>query len=315
MCAEEQPTRERPIYDLDALRNWAEVTGGVEPPLRLAVFGDPVAHSASPPMHNAVLAALNLPMRYTRIAVRAEELEEALGLIAARGFVGVNLTIPHKAAALALLDEIDPHAARLGVVNTVRVEPDARLRGFNTDGPGFVRAVQEAFGVSLKGKRVLILGAAGGAGQALAAQCLLERCERLVLVNRTFEKSQRLAENLRVRFPEEIADVQLEVVEWDRATSRSSLAEMDLVVNTTPIGLKAGDISPLAPESLPANVLVFDTVYRAAGTPTPLVRAAREAGAQATGGLSLLLHQGVLAFEHWFRQPAPVEVMRRALEG
>ncbi len=318
-----KPAGTRAVYNLEDLRRWPEATAGLAHPLRLGVFGDPVAHSASPPMHDAALALLDLPTRYARIHVRAEELPKALGLLAPMGFTGVNLTIPHKAAALALLDAVDPRAARLGVVNTVRVEADGSLLGFNTDGPGFARAVREEFGCLLRGKQVMILGAAGGAGRALAAQCVLEGCARVVLVNRTPEKTRALERELRLGFQAEVASetgsagTRLEVVEWERAPTMlsSSDAEIDLVVNTTSIGLKTGDESPVAETYLRPGLLVFDTVYRSGGAPTPLVAAARRAGARTAGGLSLLLHQGVLAFEHWFNQPAPVEVMRRALEG
>ena len=307
----------RAVYTLDDLRRWPEVTAGLEFPLRLGVMGDPVAHSASPPMQNAALAAAGLPLRYTRLHIRPAELAEAFGLLPGAGFAGVNLTIPHKAAALPLLDEIDPLAARLGVVNTVRVEEDGRLHGFNTDGPGFVRAVREEFGFATGGKRVMILGAAGGAGRALAAQCLLEGCARLVLVNRTFEKGQALARELHAKFPERTAPhpggAQVETVAWEELATPALLAELDLVVNTSSVGLKEDDVSPLPAEGLPAGLLVFDTVYRKDGTPTPLVAAARRAGLRAVGGHTLLLHQGVLAFEHWFGQSAPVEIMRGAL--
>ena len=316
-AAEPPPDTGQTVYTLEDLRRWPEATAGLAHPLRLAVFGDPVAHSASPPMHNAALAALGLPMRYARIHVRPDELAEALGLIAAQGFVGVNLTLPHKAAALSLLDEIDLHAVRLGAVNTVQVKPGGRLCGFNTDGPGFVQAVREEFGVGITGKAVMILGAAGGAGRALAAQCILEGCGRLVLVNRIFEKARMLAQDLHTRFPEMTAPreggTSLEVVEWERAPTRSLLAALHLAVNTTSIGLRNEDASPFPVAVLPAGLFVFDTVYRSSGTPTPLVTAARGAGAQAAGGLALLLHQGALAFEHWFGQPPPVEIMRRAL--
>lgn len=301
----------RAVYTIDDLRRWPEATAGLEFPLRLGVMGDPVAHSASPPMHDAALSTAGLPLRYARLHIRPAELAEALGLLAGTGFVGVNLTIPHKAAALPLLDAVDPSAVRLGVVNTVRVEADGRLRGFNTDGPGFVRAVRGEFGFELAGKRIMILGAAGGAGRALAAQCLLEGCGPLVLANRTFDKGQALARELRAKFPGHTAPV--EAVAWEGLAAPPLPAGLDLVVNTSPVGLQPGDISPLPAAGLPPGLFVFDTVYRKDGTPTPLVAAAREAGRRAVGGYALLLHQGALAFEHWFDRPAPVEVMRGAL--
>ena len=289
------------------LRDWPAATIGCTPPFCVAVIGDPVAHSASPPMQNAALTACGINARYTRLHIRPGELPEALRLLAPAGFLGANLTIPHKVAALPLLDSLDPHAADLGAVNTVRVEPDGTLRGFNTDGPGFARALAAEFGLSLRGACVLILGAGGGAGRALAAQCASEGSARLVLVNRTLEKARALATQLCSR-------VDVTVVPWNDWSLVEILRDTDLVVNTTSVGLQAGDPSPLPRALLSPSLRVFDTVYRSDGATTPLVAEARAAGAPTIDGLSLLLHQGALAFEHWFNQPAPLETMRRRLE-
>ena len=305
------PTRE--VYTVADLRDWATATAGIHPPLRLAVFGDPVAHSASPQMHDAALAAEGIDARYARIHVRPEELAAALRLLATQGIIGVNLTIPHKAAALRELDLVDDHAASLGVVNTVRVAADGSLHGSNTDGPGFVRAVQAEFGLRLEGQRVLILGAGGGAGRALAVQCVLEGCASLVLVNRTAVKAQALAAELPERFAG--ARCQLSVAPWDCADWRATLDRVDLVVNASSLGLKSDDASPLPAGAMSARLRVFDTVYRRDGGLTPLLAAARQAGARMTGGLTLLLHQGALSFERWFDRPAPLEIMRMALEN
>src|SRR5687768_8338712 len=149
------------IFTLEDLRRWEETGGAQQPPLRLAVFGDPVAHSASPPMHNAALEKCGIDSRYTRLHIRAEELATALRLLPAKGFIGVNCTIPHKAATLPLMDRVDDHARRIGVVNTVAIDGD-ELTGFNTDGPGLVRALRAEFSVDLRDLRVLVLGAGGG---------------------------------------------------------------------------------------------------------------------------------------------------------
>ena len=291
------------VFTLADLRDRWPTADGSAP--RLAVLGDPVAHSLSPPMHDAALAACGLPGRYGRLHVRAEELAEALALLPWHGFLGVNLTIPHKAAALGLLDELDESARALGAVNTVRVEAGGRLRGFNTDGPGFGRAVQEAFGVGLGGLRVMVLGAGGGAGRALAAQCAVEGCGRLFLVNRTAEKARALAG--------ELAGTAAVVVPWEDDALTAALRETDLLVNASAVGLRGEDPCPVPTGSLRPGLRVFDSVYRREGTPTALVAAARAAGAQTADGLALLLHQGALAFAVWFGRPAPVEVMRAAL--
>ncbi len=301
------------VYSLTDLRDWRTVTAAEQPPLKLAVFGDPVAHSASPPMHNAALAALDIDARYCRLHIREEELAEALRLLPGQGFTGVNCTIPHKSAALPLMDRVDEHAQRIGVVNTVVVEGE-KLVGFNTDGPGLVRAIRADFGVDLRDLRVMVLGAGGGAGRAIAMQCGIENCARLVLVNRTPEKARELAAELtpyfhapRVSGPGD----RLSVAPWEESAVREQLGQTDLVINCTSVGMKAGDPSPLSSSILEPHLMVYDTIYTARRT--RLMQAADEAGARSSNGLSMLLHQGALSFEIWFNREAPLAEMRAAL--
>ncbi len=301
------------VFALPDLQDWRAATAESDPPLRLAVIGDPVAHSASPPMHNAALAHTGIAAGYTRLHIRPEELREALGLLVPQGFLGVNLTIPHKAAALELMDEVDDHARRIGVVNTVVVE-DGRLVGFNTDGPGLVRALRAEFSVDLRDLRVLILGAGGGAGRAIAMQCGMERCERLVLVNRTIEKARIIAAELHPYFEDVRVSApvaRLEVIPWEEEALRFQLANTDLVINCTSVGMKRTDASPIASALLAPHLMIYDTIYTAART--KLMLAADEAGARSANGCSMLLHQGALAFEIWFNRAAPLEIMREAL--
>ena len=290
------------VHTLEDLRRWP----AERPPLRLAVLGDPVAHSASPPMHNAALAECGIDARYTRLHIRADELAEAFRLLPAQGFIGVNCTIPHKFAALALVDRADEHARRIGVVNTVVVE-DGNLAGYNTDGPGLVRAVRADFGAELHELRVMVLGAGGGAGRAIAMQCAIERCPRIALVNRTREKLGALVSEIAGFFP---AD-RLTVCDLGREDLSAQLAETDLVINCTSLGMKPGEPSPIPADLIAARHLLYDTIYTAART--PLLRAGDTAGARGANGLSMLLHQGALSFEIWFKRDAPIETMRAAL--
>lgn len=307
------PTCVNEVYSLKDLEAWESVTREESPPIRLSVFGDPVAHSASPPMHNAALERCGIDARYARIHVRPEELASALRLLPQKGYIGTNLTIPHKTAALPVLDEVDAHAQRMGAVNTVLVEGE-RLIGFNTDGPGIVRAIRAEFSVDLRDLRVLILGAGGGAGRAIAVQCAIERCERLVLVNRTFEKARLLAQELapyftgaRVLGPVE----RLEAIPQEDDALRPQLEHTDLVINATSVGMKRTDPAPLRASLLLPHLMVYDTIYLAHRT--KLLQAAAQAGARGANGLSLLLYQGALSFEIWFNREAPLEVMRSAL--
>jgi shikimate dehydrogenase len=299
------------FYTLADFKNW-EAKG--KSPLRLGVLGDPVAHSLSPQMQNAALENLGLSEHYGRFQIAPEELATALGLIRRLNFVGTNLTLPHKTAALSLMDEADEAARKRGAINTVLVEGE-KLIGSNTDGPGFLHAIRSEFSVDLRDLRVLLLGAGGGAGRAIAVQCALENCERLVLVNRTLQKAQDLASELAPYFAGSrvLGPVaRLQAIPWDETPLRFQLANTDLVVNATSVGMKRSD-PPLLPASLLApHLMVYDTIYQPART--PLLAAAADAGALGANGLSMLLHQGALSFEIWFGRKAPLEVMRAALQ-
>jgi shikimate dehydrogenase len=296
------------VYTLADLKDWHDV----DPPIRLGVFGDPVEHSLSPEMQNAALKHCKIDMQYARFHILADELREAAGLIRKLEFIGVNLTIPHKIVALELLDVADENAKRVGAVNVVKVE-GGKLCGFNTDGRGFARAIREEFSVDLRDLRVMLLGA-GGAARAIALQCAKENCERLVIANRSFEKAQKLADELRDFFtgPKVLGPVaRLQAIPLEEAAIRFQIGNVDLVVNTAPVGLNRGDASPIPARLLAPHLMIYDTIYSAERT--PLLSAAVEAGARGANGLSMLLHQGALAFEIWFQREAPIDVMRKAL--
>lgn len=193
------------VFTLADLQSWRTHPPAWENGQRpvLAVFGDPVAHSLSPQMMTPALEAIGQPGRYIRVQVTEDEFEEALRLLPNLGFLGTNVTIPHKFKALQSVDEVDSLAQKLGAVNTVLVDEDQRLLGFNSDGPGFLRSLREAFQIDASDLQIMVLGAGGGAGRAVAIQCALERCERLVLVNRTPEKAAALAEELKPYFDDE----------------------------------------------------------------------------------------------------------------
>jgi shikimate dehydrogenase len=297
------------FYTLDDLERWEQIAPTLEPPAKLAVIGDPIAHSRSPQMHNPALAARGLHAQYIRVQVPPGSVSRALDLFARHGFIGVNCTIPHKFEALAAMDIVDPLAAKLGAVNTVLLR-DGRLTGFNSDGPGFLRSVEEAFGRPARELRVLILGAGGGAGRAVAVQCALEGCPRLVLANRSAAKAEPLAAACRQLSP----GTSVELCPWDDRALRQVIGETDLIVNATPLGMKDGDAPLLDTALLRASHLVLDMVYRS-GAETPLVTAARAAGAKTCDGFVLLLHQGAISFGHWFGEPVPLEAMRAGLRA
>jgi len=272
----------------------------LSPPARVAVFGDPVAHSRSPQMHNPALRERGLDAQYVRLHVRSDQFADAVRACRDAGFAGINCTIPHKLAALEMADEVDPLARRLGAVNTLVFRGD-QILGHNTDGPGLLRALNEEFGLDLATQRILLLGAGGGAGRAAAIQCALAGCARLTLVNRTREKVERLAHELGAFYRSDRLVLQTE----------PDLRDIDLVINATSVGMKPGDAALIGPGQLEPRHHVYDMIY--SPPETPLLAAARAAGASATNGLSMLLHQGAASFEYWFGPPAPLEAMRRGL--
>ncbi len=302
------------VYTIDDLTSRTRLDEGAETPARLAVIGSPVAHSLSPQLHQPALDEIGAGLRYIRLEVDPGRVKEALEALQGLDFLGANVTVPHKFEALSAADEVDESARVLGAVNTILFDEGNKL-GFNTDGPGFVRAIHEEFLVDVKDLRIMVVGAGGGAGQAIAAQCALEGCERLLLVNRTLEKAEALAGRLAHYFETERLEgpgERLEVLPLDSHQLAVESDHIDLIVNTTSVGLKRTDPSPLPTGCLQPHHLVYDTIYNP--PQTRLLGEARQVGARIANGLSLLLYQGVLSFELWFPGQRPLESMRHALE-
>ncbi len=303
------------VYTLDDLVSRSRLDEGAEQPARLAVLGSPVAHSLSPQLHQAALDETGTGGRYIRLEVPAGEVAGTLDRLQELEFIGANITVPHKFEALSAADEVDGAAAMLGAVNTILFEHGRKL-AFNTDGPGFVRAIHEEFLVDVKDLRIMVVGAGGGAGQAIAAQCAREGCERLVLVNRTVEKAEELALRLSPCFESERLEgpgERLQVFSPDSPQLVPVSDHIDLIVNTTSVGLKRTDPSPLPPACLQPHHLVFDTIYNP--PQTRLLGEASQVGARSANGLSLLLYQGVLSFELWFPGQHPLTTMHSALQA
>ena len=295
------------VFASQDLTGGGEIFRKLNPPARLAVFGDPIAHSASPPMHNAALRERNHQLQYVRIRVTQDELPQALRNLTSAGFLGASLTIPHKQAALPSMDQVSREAQLMGAINTVSVR-DGKLHGYNTDGPGLSAAILEEFGIPLKESRVLILGGAGGAGRAITVQCALEGSPSVIITNRNKEKGDLLAQEI-----QEHLDFPISSIPMTAESLGHAMKSVDLIVNATPLGMKAGDPSPLPEGLLTKDHLVYDTVY--SGGETALLKQARSAGARCAGGFSMLLHQGALQNSLWFGKPAPIDVMRIALQG
>jgi shikimate dehydrogenase len=254
-------------------------------------------------MHNAAIAALELPYAYLPFSVEPGNLGPALKSLPKLGIAGVNLTIPHKESAIRHMDELSAEARAVGAVNTVHAAGE-RLLGCNTDGDGFM-APLNAIGFRASGARVLILGA-GGAARSVVYRLAREGAA-VTIANRTPARAEQLREDFR----HIAADSDIEVVPLDD-TLRSEAEAADLVVNTTPIGMhpRADGIPPIPMEALHAGQVVYDLVYRP--LETQLLRSAAELGAQTVSGLAMLIHQGAESFKIWTGLYPPVDEMERA---
>lgn len=272
---------------------------------RLGVIGNPIVHSKSPQMQQSALDAAGIPARYVRLLAGTEEgaFEALLGQLAERGFIGVNVTVPFKKRAHDAAVSLDPLAQLSGAVNTLVRRADG-WHGYNTDGPGFSRAIEECFGRPLREMRVLIMGACGGAGSALACQCALEQCPALTLVNRPRPELEQLAARLA---PHSTAPVT--TLHFDSPELPASVAQADLIVNATSLGLHEGDPMPISPDLLQPGQCVYDIVTHE----TALHRTATARGCRAATGQGMLLWQGAIAFEHWFDQLPDIPAMRHGL--
>ncbi len=263
-----------------------------------------MSHSLSPRLHNAAFAALGLDMVYVPLPVRSGDVEAAVRGLAALGFRGASVTIPHKAAVAACVDRLSGDARLIEAVNTVVVDA-GRVTGHNTDVAGVREALSAAVGGGLRGEPALVLGA-GGAARA-AALALARLRMRLTVLNRTAAAAERLAELVIAAEPGAscawgaLSDLTPAVVRGQR-----------VIVNATSLGMPGrGKVPACVADTVTTGQLVFDLVYASSGT--DLTAAARDAGATVVGGLELLVRQAAAAFELWTGRPAPIDVMRAAV--
>ncbi len=272
----------------------------------VGVMGWPVEHSLSPPMHNAAFNALGLQYVYVPFAVEPVHLKSAVQALPALGMRGVNLTIPHKEAALVLVDELDSSAALAGAVNTI-VHVDGRLKGFNTDGIGFVLPLA-AEGFDFTGNRGVILGAGGAARSA--AFSLVARGMHITIVNRTLERARALAEAVNQWSSNSSVDY---VVLNSDDSLRQTIRESALLVNTTRVGMHPYETEPppITAEFLHRGLFVYDLIYNP--QETQLLRIAREMGCRTLNGVRMLVHQGAAAFELWTGHKPDTSVMETAV--
>jgi shikimate dehydrogenase len=269
-----------------------------------AIFGDPVAHSKSPAMHNAAYAALGMSRTYTAFRVTSGNLAQALRAIHPLGIIGVNLTVPHKEAAARLIKDLSGEARVLGAVNCV-VNRRGGLRGDNTDARGLERDLRD-LGCELRGRLAIVIGAGGGAASAVLT-CARLGANRVVIVNRTPARAAALAR----RFSAKGAHAAGEPRGLDALMDSELLAGARLIVNATSMGLTTDRFARLDYGSTASDCLFYDLIY--AREPTAFLKPAIAAGRHAADGAGMLINQGELAFKLFNRIAAPAGVMRAAL--
>ncbi|NCG08241.1 MAG: shikimate dehydrogenase [Verrucomicrobia bacterium] len=281
------------------------------PGTALAVLGDPVKHSLSPVMHNAALAVLaESDVRfkdwvYYRFEVPAAALVEALPRFHAKGFMGLNLTVPHKVLALEFIESLSAEAEAMGAVNTLK-RTESGWEGFNTDGYGMERGLNEELGLALRDSEIILVGS-GGAARAAAAQCLRSGCAKLYLGNRSQARLAGLYKILR----DLNTGIPIETFELNDLPR--DLSETGVLINATSLGLRGEDPAPIAVAGLTNGWSVYDMVYNP--PETRLLMEARAGGMATANGLSMLVHQGARALELWTGAIVDADRMQAAAEG
>ena len=270
--------------------------------LLAGIFGYPIGHSISPAMHNAAFRQSGIDAVYEAWETRPEDLAAGVAALREDGYLGANVTVPHKQAVMEYLDEIDDLAARIGAVNTI-VNRDGRLVGSNTDALGFINSLQSEAGVSAAGLDVALIGA-GGAARAAAYALADERAGALAIANRTVERAESLSAEIRR------AGVQTAAFGIADPDFLSACERADLIVNSTSVGMLHGPAegrSPIPASAIPPGCVVYDMVYNPPNT--PLLTDAKKAGARSVGGLPMLVYQGAAAWTRWTGREAPIETM------
>jgi len=265
------------------------------------LLGWPVAHSRSPVIHNHWLAQHGIPGRYVLFPVPPEKLEAAVRGIAALGLRGCNVTTPHKQAIFPLLDRVDDLARRIGAVNTVVVEKDGSLTGFNNDGNGFIQSLRDVAPTWTPASGPILVLGAGGAARAVVASLAAQGATEIRIANRTLEKSQEIADAV---------GPSVKVLRWDQRND--AMDGVALLANSTSLGMTGKPTLDVSLDRLPTSALVGDLIY--IPPETRLLTGARLRGNITVNGLGLLLNQARPAFNAWFGvMPEITPALRQAI--
>lgn len=271
------------------------------------IFGHPVEHSLSPVMHNNGFSDLDLDCVYVAFDILPSNIAEAVSAVRALGISGVNVTIPHKQRIMTYLDEISSDAMLVGAVNTIS-NVDKRLIGFNTDVGGFLRALKSDLNFTPEGTKVFLVGA-GGASRAVIVGLCRNYVSEVVIANRTLSKAEDLSKEFSDHFPKVSFKA---IMLSDEERIKQNIVGSDIVINSSSAGMKRENPLDLPLYLLPKHAGIYDLVYDP--TDTPLVKDAKKLGLRAHSGHSMLLYQGVEAFEIWTGLTAPVDTMKKALD-
>ncbi len=272
----------------------------------IGIIGYPVEHSFSPAMHNEAFKSLGLNFVYVPFPVKPENIAKAVEGIRGLGLKGVNVTIPHKSAVMEFLDGLAPEAELIGAVNTI-VNENGRLKGYNTDAPGFLMSLELEAGISPRGKRIFIAGA-GGAARAVSVQLALAGAAEITFTTPIPQEVAGLRSAINKSSPTLVGETP-----WDEDKISAALRETDILINATPLGMHPNtrEMPPVRLEALPEGALVCDLIYNP--RETLLLQKAREKGLPVLNGMGMLLYQGAIAFQLWTGVEPPLEVMRKAL--
>jgi shikimate dehydrogenase len=258
-------------------------------------------------MHNASIDALHMDAIYLAFDMPPANLIDGLRTMGLLGFRGVNLTVPLKEVAFRGVDELAESARLTGSVNTIEFLPNKQLRGHSTDGEGFLRAVQETFDCTPAGQSIFMLGC-GGAGRAVAITVACQHAKEIVLADLDIDRMLALQSELEQHAP----DVKVKLANTSPAEWAKEAIHADLIVQASPVGMKADDPSPLPKEAFRSGQRVFDMIYMY--PQTAIMKVAEPMGADVSNGLGMLLHQGAKSFEIWTGMKPNTAAMRKALE-
>lgn len=274
----------------------------------LGLLGNPVAHSISPQLHNTISDMLGIDAVYIAMNIQREKVREAVEGLRTCGFLGFNITVPHKEAVIEYCDELSGDVELMGAVNTVK-NANGRLCAYNTDGSGFIRALKLQTGQEAKGKKIVVLGA-GGTARSISVKLAMEGAAGIFIINRTVQKAESIKEIINGK----IRNIAFSMG-YEEAYSNNVIEQSDIIINTTSVGLHP-DVEgcPLKENLiLKKNQLVYDVIYKP--EKTRLLKMAEGFGCKTANGLGMLICQGAEAYEIWMERVIPQDIVEKVFKA